>query len=104
MNIPLSKAMTLSVFLFIKMIASFRSAFFPFRKLILAFGICLIVANLSASDTKVDVLVYGATPAGVCAAIGAAREGTSVALVEPTSHIGGVNSGGLCFSDSNQMV
>lgn len=66
--------------------------------------LCLIVANLYASDTKVDVLVYGATPAGVCAAIGAAREGTSVALVEPTSHIGGVNSGGLCFSDSNQMV
>jgi hypothetical protein len=40
----------------------------------------------------------------VCAAIGAAREGVSVALVEPTTHIGGVNTGGLCFSDSNQMV
>ena len=28
----------------------------------------------------------------------------SVALVEPTAHIGGVNTGGLCFSDSNQTV
>ncbi|MDZ4287942.1 MAG: FAD-dependent oxidoreductase [Prosthecobacter sp.] len=59
---------------------------------------------LSAKDVQVDVLVYGATPAGVCAAVGAAREGATVALVEPTQHIGGVNSGGLCFSDSNQTV
>ncbi|MEO6785586.1 MAG: FAD-dependent oxidoreductase, partial [Chthoniobacteraceae bacterium] len=57
-----------------------------------------------AAGMRVDVLVYGATPAGVCAAIGAAREGVSVALVEPTAHVGGVNTGGLCFSDSNQMV
>jgi hypothetical protein len=51
-----------------------------------------------------DVIVYGATPAGVCAAIGAAREGASVLLLEPTAHIGGVNTGGLSFSDSNQTV
>ncbi len=57
-----------------------------------------------AEDVSVDVLVYGATPAGVCAAVGAAREGASVALVEPSRLIGGVNSGGLSFSDSNQTV
>lgn len=51
-----------------------------------------------------DVVVFGATPAGVCAAVGAAREGASVALVEPTEHVGGVNTGGLSFSDSNQTV
>ncbi|HEY5312293.1 MAG TPA: FAD-dependent oxidoreductase [Pirellulales bacterium] len=50
------------------------------------------------------VIVYGATPAGICAAIGAAREGVSVALVESSQRIGGVNTGGLCFSDSNQML
>lgn len=60
--------------------------------------------HLHAAKFSADVVVYGATPAGVCAAIGAAREGVSVALVEPTSHIGGVMSGGLSFSDSNQMV
>jgi hypothetical protein len=57
-----------------------------------------------AKDLQADVIVYGATPAGVCAAVGAAREGVTVALVEPSQLIGGVNSGGLCFSDSNQTV
>ena len=57
----------------------------------------------NAAEQSADVLVYGATPAGVCAAVGAAREGASVLLVEPSQHVGGVNTGGLCFSDSNQM-
>jgi hypothetical protein len=56
----------------------------------------------AASDA--DVIVYGATPGGFCAAIAAAREGASVILLEPTAHVGGVNTGGLCFSDSNQTV
>lgn len=51
-----------------------------------------------------DVLVYGATPAGICAAIGASREGAKVVILEPTSHIGGVNTGGLSFSDSSQVM
>ncbi len=51
-----------------------------------------------------DVVVYGSTPAGFCAAIAAAREGASVTLLEPTHHVGGVNTGGLSFSDSNQTV
>ncbi len=59
---------------------------------------------LHAEDQQVDVIVYGATPGGVCAAIAAAREGASVILLEPTSHVGGVNTGGLSFSDSNQTV
>lgn len=60
----------------------------------------------SAADQSVhaDVIVYGATPGGFCAAIAAAREGASVILLEPTNHIGGVNTGGLSFSDSNQTV
>ena len=37
-------------------------------------------------------------------AIAAAREGAQVILLEPTAHIGGVNTGGLSFSDSNQTV
>ncbi|MFG0261302.1 MAG: FAD-dependent oxidoreductase, partial [Novipirellula sp. JB048] len=57
-----------------------------------------------AASPAVDVLVYGATPGGFCAAIAAAREGASVILLEPTDHVGGVNTGGLCFSDSNQTV
>lgn len=61
--------------------------------------------SLSAhAATEADVIVYGATPGGFCAAIAAAREGASVILLEPTDHVGGVNTGGLCFSDSNQTV
>ena len=71
------------------------------RLLIILFGLSSIT---HAADFSADVLVYGATPAGVCAAVGAAREGVSVLLVEPSGHVGGVNTGGLSFSDSNQTV
>lgn len=54
--------------------------------------------------TRADVIVYGATPGGFCAAIAAARENASVILLEPMAHIGGLNTGGLSFSDSNQTV
>ncbi|WP_240928160.1 FAD-dependent oxidoreductase [Thalassoroseus pseudoceratinae] len=51
-----------------------------------------------------DVIVYGSTPGGFCAAIAAAREGASVILLEPTDHIGAMSTGGLSHCDSNQMV
>jgi flavin-dependent dehydrogenase len=51
---------------------------------------------------EADVVVFGSTPTGVCAAIAAAREGAAVLLLEPTGHVGGVNTGGLSFSDSCQ--
>ena len=62
----------------------------------------VVASSLAAAES--DVIVYGATPGGFCAAIAAAREGSSVILLEPTGHVGGVNTGGLCFSDSNQTV
>jgi hypothetical protein len=66
---------------------------------------CFLLLALPAhAATRADVIVYGATPGGFCAAIAAAREGASVILLEPTAHVGGVNTGGLCFSDSNQTV
>jgi hypothetical protein len=69
------------------------------------FTALFIAITLPASAaTETDVVVYGATPGGFCAAIAAAREGASVILLEPSDHVGGVNTGGLCFSDSNQTV
>jgi hypothetical protein len=53
---------------------------------------------------ETDVIVYGSTPGGFCAAIAAAREGVSVILLEPTDHVGAMNTGGLSHCDSNQMV
>lgn len=67
-------------------------------------GLTIHATVASAADSEADVIVYGSTPAGFCAAIGAAREGARVLLVEPTAHVGGVNTGGLSFSDSNQTV
>jgi hypothetical protein len=48
---------------------------------------------------QVDVLVYGATSAGVCAAVAAAEHGSTVRLLEPGFHVGGMTSGGLGYTD-----
>ncbi|MFN3420551.1 MAG: FAD-dependent oxidoreductase, partial [Armatimonadota bacterium] len=46
-----------------------------------------------------DVIVIGATPAGIAAAISAARLGCKTALVERTTHIGGMMTSGLSATD-----
>ena len=46
-----------------------------------------------------DLLIYGATSAGVAAAVQAVRSGLSVVLIEPGLHIGGLSSGGLGQTD-----
>ena len=51
----------------------------------------------------VEVVIYGATPAGIFAALNAAREGHSVALVEEYPHIGGLMTGGLSFTDFRSL-
>lgn len=58
----------------------------------------------STRAASADVIVYGSTPGGFCAAIAAAREGVSVILLEPTDHVGAMSTGGLSHCDSNQMV
>jgi hypothetical protein len=45
------------------------------------------------------VLIYGATPAGISAAVAAATEGHEVLLVEPTIRIGGLVTSGLSHTD-----
>jgi hypothetical protein len=52
-----------------------------------------------AGEQAFDVVVYGATPGGITAAVAAARQGASVALIEPSRHIGGMTSGGLSATD-----
>src|SRR5688500_17169334 len=76
------------------------SRFLPLTVLLFA----LLTTARGQTRVGADVIVYGATPAGFCAAIAASREGASVILLEPTDHVGGVNTGGLSFSDSNQTV
>ncbi len=46
-----------------------------------------------------DVVVYGGTSGGVVAATQAAKSGKSVVLISPTTHLGGMSSSGLGFTD-----
>jgi len=49
--------------------------------------------------TQADLLVYGASPAGIGAAVAAARAGLRVLVAEPLGQIGGMLSGGLGRTD-----
>ena len=71
-----------------------RAAAAPFLRAALLAALFHIVA---AYDY--DVLVYGATPAGVLAADAAAGEGSRVALLDPRGTVGGAIAGGLCETD-----
>ncbi|MBA4015595.1 MAG: protein-xanthan lyase [Pirellula sp.] len=45
--------------------------------------------------SKVDVCVYGATPAGVLAAVTAKQEGCTVLVIEPSRWVGGILGAGI---------
>jgi hypothetical protein len=53
----------------------------------------------SVTPTRYDLVVVGATPAGITAAIAAAREGAAVVLLERSAHIGGLPANGLGATD-----
>lgn len=59
----------------------------------------LLAAYNCMAAERFDVVVYGATPGGLSAAIAAARLGHTVALVEYQNHIGGMSASGLGKSD-----
>ena len=52
-----------------------------------------------------DVVIYGATSSGIAAAIQVARMGKSVVVVDPGTHLGGLTTGGLSWTDiGNKQV
>jgi hypothetical protein len=68
----------------------------------LAAALAALLASLpscSHAAASFDVVVYGATPAGIAAALAIAREGRSCALVHPLARIGGMMTGGLGMTD-----
>ena len=70
--------------------------------IILIFLSCLFLhgSTVSAQPTiKYDLVIYGATSAGVAAAIQGARMGKLVLLIEPTKRLGGLTTGGLGATD-----
>lgn len=59
----------------------------------------LNAGSLRAQEARYDVVVYGGTSGGIVAAIAASRLGHSVALLEPSRHLGGLTTGGLGATD-----
>lgn len=57
-----------------------------------------------ARTSAADVIVYSGTPGGIAAAIAAARGGVSVILIEPTQHVGGMNTSGLNTAETEHML
>ena len=54
---------------------------------------------LGAGAADYDLVIYGGTPAGISAAVQAKRMGLKAVLIEPTSRIGGLTTGGLGRTD-----
>lgn len=61
--------------------------------------VVLLLAVVQVRAGDFDVLVYGATPAGIAAALAAGRSGERVLLVDPADHLGGMITNGLSHSD-----
>ncbi len=58
----------------------------------------------STQSIQSDILVYGATPAGIAAACTAAEHGASVLILEPASHLGGHLTSGICTTECEHML
>jgi Flp pilus assembly protein TadD len=61
-------------------------------------------AQAGAAVRKADVVVYGATPAGLVAAVAAARQGKAVLLLQGDAHVGGMVTGGLGATDTGNRA
>lgn len=51
------------------------------------------------TSKQYDIVIYGGTSAGIAAAIQGSRMGKTVLLIEPSSRIGGLTTGGLGATD-----
>ncbi len=68
----------------------------------LFFSVALILSSCSkktSHQNNYDLVIYGGTSGGIAAAIQAKRMGKSVILIEPSSRIGGLTTGGLGQTD-----
>jgi hypothetical protein len=58
-----------------------------------------IQLDAKSQTIEYDIVIYGGTSAGITAAIQSSRMGKTVLLIEPTSRIGGLTTGGLGQTD-----
>lgn len=65
--------------------------------------VVLLTGNRLLAQKRWDVCVYGETPAGITAAIQAAKMNKQVLLISNTAHLGGVATSGLTATDLNNF-
>jgi len=68
--------------------------------ILLLLAIPAILISCSKDPYKADVIIYGGTSAAVISAVEIAQSGKSVIIVSPDTHLGGLSSGGLGFTDT----
>ncbi|NNE92597.1 MAG: FAD-dependent oxidoreductase, partial [Verrucomicrobiales bacterium] len=76
-----------------------------FRKRLFLFLPIFLLAQHSRADSHIheaDVVIYGATSAGIVAAVQLSRLGKTSILIEPSNHLGGLTTGGLGWTDSGR--
>ncbi len=56
------------------------------------------------AEHSADLIIYGGTSAAVSAAVQGVRMGLSVIVVSPDTHLGGLSSGGLGFTDAGNTL
>ena len=69
---------------------------------LLLFSVFLLNSLCSSgkvNQDEYDIVIYGGTSAGIAAAIQSSRMGKTVVLIEPTTRIGGLTTGGLGQTD-----
>lgn len=65
-----------------------------------AFGFTPQSFSQKSNTTQADVVIYGGTAAAITAAIQVVKMGKSVLIVCPETHLGGMTSSGLGFTDT----
>lgn len=68
-------------------------------RLLLHILFLVLALGTQARTRSYDVVIVGGTPAGITAAIAAAREGKSSVILERSAHIGGLPANGLGATD-----
>lgn len=77
-----------------------RKYIIPFLTLIISAVFIQCKNDVKGKIHKADVIVYGGTSAAVTTAVQVARMNRSVIVVSPDSHLGGLSSSGLGFTDT----
>ena len=68
--------------------------------LTLIFEVGMISCGAGENENSADIIIYGGTSAAIIAAVEAAQNGNTVIVVSPDTHLGGLTSGGLGYTDT----